>query len=190
MAFVPRKVQQLSQEKQVLPRFQIVGRFGKSRYIAFAMHLDKHYVQIHSKNNVSRFVKTTYNQERREQLAILTFIFVGKLACIFCLPLHKQGCIICRHLTQFTKKGSDPLSFKFVEHHKVDALFLPFNPLWLVELNRAFHHLQTPAFTFISSHDESVWNLDGEIFQACEVSVQACRGLVNLFASGPEVQCQ
>uniref|UniRef100_K3YQY0 Ceramide kinase n=1 Tax=Setaria italica TaxID=4555 RepID=K3YQY0_SETIT len=67
------------------------------------------------------------------------------------------------HLTQFTKKGLDPLSFKFVEHHK------------------------TPAFTFISSHDESVWNLDGEIFQACEVSVQACRGLVNLFASGPEV---
>ncbi|TVU28973.1 hypothetical protein EJB05_20514 [Eragrostis curvula] len=67
------------------------------------------------------------------------------------------------HLTQFTKKGSDPLNFKFVEHHK------------------------TPAFTFISSHDESVWNLDGELFQACEVSVQACRGLVNLFASGPEV---
>ncbi|VAI47662.1 unnamed protein product [Triticum turgidum subsp. durum] len=67
------------------------------------------------------------------------------------------------HLTQFTKKGSDPLTFKFVEHHK------------------------TQAFTFISSHDESVWNLDGELFQACEVSVQACRGLVNLFASGPEV---
>ncbi|KQK00599.1 hypothetical protein BRADI_3g50590v3 [Brachypodium distachyon] len=67
------------------------------------------------------------------------------------------------HLTQFTKKGSDPLTFKFVEHHK------------------------TTAFTFISSHDESVWNLDGELFQACEVSVQACRGLVSLFASGPEV---
>uniref|UniRef100_A0A0D9VJ29 Ceramide kinase n=1 Tax=Leersia perrieri TaxID=77586 RepID=A0A0D9VJ29_9ORYZ len=67
------------------------------------------------------------------------------------------------HLTQFTKKGSDPLNFKFVEHHK------------------------TTAFTFISSHDESVWNLDGELLQACEVSVQACRGLVNLFASGPEV---
>ncbi|XBH63522.1 hypothetical protein VPH35_117474 [Triticum aestivum] len=67
------------------------------------------------------------------------------------------------HLTQFTKKGSDPLTFKFVEHHK------------------------TRAFTFISSHDESIWNLDGELFQACEVSVQACRGLVNLFASGPEV---
>jgi hypothetical protein len=24
--------------------FQIVGRFGKYRYINFAMHLDKHYV--------------------------------------------------------------------------------------------------------------------------------------------------
>jgi ceramide kinase len=53
----------------------------------------------------------------------------------------------------------------------------------LIELS----YLQTPAFTFISSHDESVWNLDGEMFQASEVSVQACRGLVNLFASGPEV---
>jgi ceramide kinase len=29
------------------------------------------------------------------------------------------------HLTQFTKKGSDPLSFKFVEHHKVVILFKP-----------------------------------------------------------------
>lgn len=67
------------------------------------------------------------------------------------------------HLTQLTRSGSDPLNFEFVEHHK------------------------TPAFTFVSSHDESVWNLDGEILQACQVSVQVCRGLVNLFASGPEV---
>jgi ceramide kinase len=79
----------------------------------------------------------------------------------------------------------DPLSFKFVEHHKVDIPFVLFNILWLnlIELS----YLQTPAFTFISSHDESIWNLDGEMFQASEVSVQACRGLVNLFASGPEV---
>ncbi|KAF0889102.1 hypothetical protein E2562_021152 [Oryza meyeriana var. granulata] len=32
------------------------------------------------------------------------------------------------HLTQFTKKGSDPLSFKFVEHHKVSFSFLIFLP--------------------------------------------------------------
>ncbi|KAG1362145.1 ceramide kinase [Cocos nucifera] len=67
------------------------------------------------------------------------------------------------HLMQLTRSGSNPLNFDFVEHHK------------------------TPAFTFVSSHDESVWNLDGEILQACQVSVQVCRGLVNLFASGPEV---
>ncbi|KAJ8511646.1 hypothetical protein OPV22_002080 [Ensete ventricosum] len=61
------------------------------------------------------------------------------------------------------KRGSNPFDFTFVEHHK------------------------TPAFTFVSSHNESVWNVDGEILQACQVSVQVCRGLINLFASGPEV---
>jgi len=29
---------------QLLPPFQIIGRFDKSRYIDFAMYLDKHYV--------------------------------------------------------------------------------------------------------------------------------------------------
>lgn len=67
------------------------------------------------------------------------------------------------HLTQLTRRGGNPLNFKFVEHHK------------------------TRAFTFRTNHDESVWNLDGELLQACQVTVQACRGLVNLFASGPEV---
>ncbi|XP_078162813.1 diacylglycerol kinase family protein isoform X2 [Carex rostrata] len=67
------------------------------------------------------------------------------------------------HLTQLTKRGSDPLNYSFIEHHK------------------------TPAFTFVSQHDRSLWNLDGEILEASHVSVQACRGLINLFASGPEV---
>jgi len=31
----------------VLPPLQIVDRFGKSRYIIFAMHLDKHYMATH-----------------------------------------------------------------------------------------------------------------------------------------------
>jgi len=47
--------------------------------------------------------------------------------------------------------------------------------------------LQTPAFTFTSSGDESVWNVDGEIFQAHQLSAQVFRGLVSMFASGPEV---
>ncbi|KAG2372099.1 Ceramide kinase [Vigna angularis] len=67
------------------------------------------------------------------------------------------------HLTQLTRRGGSPLNFKFVEHHK------------------------TPAFTFTSSGDESVWNVDGEIFQAHQLSAQVFRGLVSMFASGPEV---
>ncbi|XP_042508519.1 ceramide kinase isoform X2 [Macadamia integrifolia] len=67
------------------------------------------------------------------------------------------------HLTQLAKKDGSPLNFKFVEHHK------------------------TPAFTFMSFGDESVWNLDGELFQAHQLSAQVLRGLVSLFASGPEV---
>ncbi|KAM1708752.1 hypothetical protein TB2_001638 [Malus domestica] len=67
------------------------------------------------------------------------------------------------HLTQLAMKGGNPFDFKFVEHHK------------------------TTAFTFTSSGNESVWNLDGELFQAHQLSAQVFRGLVSLFASGPEI---
>ncbi|XVF54925.1 hypothetical protein PTKIN_Ptkin05aG0219900 [Pterospermum kingtungense] len=67
------------------------------------------------------------------------------------------------HLTELARKGGNPLDFDFVEHHK------------------------TPAFTFTSFGNESVWNLDGELFQAHKLSAQVFRGLVCLFASGPEV---
>ncbi|GMJ00171.1 ACCELERATED CELL DEATH 5 [Hibiscus trionum] len=67
------------------------------------------------------------------------------------------------HLTQLARKDGNPLNFDFVEHHK------------------------TPAFTFTSIGNESVWNLDGELFQAHKLSAQVFRGLICLFASGPEV---
>ncbi|XP_041021483.1 ceramide kinase isoform X2 [Juglans microcarpa x Juglans regia] len=67
------------------------------------------------------------------------------------------------HLTQLARRGGTPLNFKFVEHHK------------------------TTAFVFTSFGTESVWNLDGEPFQAHQLSAQVFRGLVSLFASGPEV---
>lgn len=67
------------------------------------------------------------------------------------------------HLTQLARRGGTPLNFKFVEHHK------------------------TTAFMFTSYGTESVWNLDGEPFQAHQLSAQVFRGLVTLFASGPEV---
>ncbi|CAN6460254.1 unnamed protein product [Victoria cruziana] len=67
------------------------------------------------------------------------------------------------HLTRLARKGADPLDFKFVEHHK------------------------TPMFTFTSSGEASVWNLDGELFEAHQLSAQVFQGLINLFANGPEV---
>ncbi|XP_044468078.1 ceramide kinase-like isoform X2 [Mangifera indica] len=67
------------------------------------------------------------------------------------------------HLTELARKGGNPLNFEFVEHHK------------------------TPAFTFTSSGNDSVWNIDGELFRAHQLSAQVFQGLISLFASGPEV---
>ncbi|XP_068634886.1 ceramide kinase isoform X2 [Aristolochia californica] len=67
------------------------------------------------------------------------------------------------HLTQLARKGGRPLDLDFVEHHK------------------------TTAFTFTTSNDESTWNLDGELFPACQLSAQVFRGLISMFASGPDV---
>ncbi|KAL2558361.1 Ceramide kinase [Forsythia ovata] len=66
------------------------------------------------------------------------------------------------HLIELTKRGGNPLDFDFVEHHK------------------------TPAFTFTSFGKEGVWNVDGELFIAHQLSAQVFRGLVSLFAGGPE----
>ncbi|XP_044468579.1 ceramide kinase-like [Mangifera indica] len=67
------------------------------------------------------------------------------------------------HLTELARKGGNPLNFEFVEQHK------------------------TPAFTFTSSGNDSVWNIDGELFRAHQLSAQVFQGLISLFASGPEV---
>ena len=47
----------LFKKKTLLPPFQIIRRFGFSRYVDFTMHLDIHYVQIHSKSNITRKTK-------------------------------------------------------------------------------------------------------------------------------------
>ncbi|EPS66378.1 hypothetical protein M569_08400, partial [Genlisea aurea] len=66
------------------------------------------------------------------------------------------------HLIQIARRGGDPLDFRFIEHHK------------------------TPVFTFKSlGGKEGVWNVDGEIFSAHQLSAQVFRGLVSLFATGP-----
>ncbi|XP_051143567.1 ceramide kinase [Andrographis paniculata] len=66
------------------------------------------------------------------------------------------------HLIQLARRGGDPLDFNFVEHHK------------------------TPAFTFMSIGEEGVWNVDGELFRAHRLSAQVFRGLVSVFATGPQ----
>ncbi|XP_048326354.1 ceramide kinase isoform X2 [Ziziphus jujuba] len=67
------------------------------------------------------------------------------------------------HLTELARKGGNPLKFDFVEHHK------------------------TPAFTFTSLGKQSMWNVDGEVLQAHQLSAQVFQGLISLFATGPEV---
>ncbi|KAM0061798.1 putative ceramide kinase [Helianthus debilis subsp. tardiflorus] len=66
------------------------------------------------------------------------------------------------HLMQLARKGGSPLDFDFVEHYK------------------------TTTFTFTSFGEESVWNVDGEVLLAHKLSAQVFRGLVNVFASGPQ----
>lgn len=45
---------------------------------------------------------------------------------------------------------------------------------------------QTPVFTFTSVGEESIWNIDGELFPAHQLTAQVARGLVNIYARGPE----
>ena len=55
-----------NRQSKILPPFQIIRCFSFSRYVVFAMYLDIHYVQIHTKDNISRKAKTSYNLGWRE----------------------------------------------------------------------------------------------------------------------------
>jgi ceramide kinase len=68
-----------------------------------------------------------------------------------------------RQLLCLARRGADPFNFPFVEHYK------------------------TPLFTFTTLGDkESVWSVDGELLPARQLTGQVFRGLVKLFARGPE----
>jgi len=54
--------------KVVLNLFQIIRRFDFSKYIAFIIYLDIVYIYMHSKYNVFRKAKISYNLEQREYL--------------------------------------------------------------------------------------------------------------------------
>jgi hypothetical protein len=73
----------------VFPLFQIIRYFDFSRYIVFAMHLNIHYVRIHSKSNIFRKTKTSYNMEWREYqpIFITLILFAYLLLCIIVLSI-------------------------------------------------------------------------------------------------------
>jgi hypothetical protein len=50
----------------ILHPFQIISRFGFSRYIDFAMHLDITYIWMRNKNYAPKKAKTTINLGQRE----------------------------------------------------------------------------------------------------------------------------
>jgi hypothetical protein len=75
----------------LLPPFQIRRRFSFSRYIAFAMHLDIHYGQIHTENDVSlqnpkRFI--IWNGESTWELFYLFWCNNKALSLFFLLFLE------------------------------------------------------------------------------------------------------
>ncbi|GAQ89220.1 Ceramide kinase [Klebsormidium nitens] len=67
-----------------------------------------------------------------------------------------------RQLIRLARKGADPFDLPFVETHK------------------------TSQFHFRSLGQQSTWNVDGELLKARELSAQVFRGLVDIFARGPE----
>eukprot|EP00897_Mesotaenium_endlicherianum_P006338 jgi/Mesen1/5732/ME000029S05043 len=88
-----------------------------------------------------------------------------------------------RQLLRLTRKGADPSDFSFVEYHKASKQTLPA----VLQGVPSVWDGQTPAFTFVShGARESVWNVDGELFPARELSAQVFRGLIDVFARGPE----
>ena len=86
----------------LLPQFQIIRRFVFSGFIAFAMHLDISYVQIHSNRNV----QTSCNLERRGIGVIFTnnksFHKSTISVCSFMPPItNKRHLAICMFLSLF-----------------------------------------------------------------------------------------
>ena len=55
-------------DNHLLGLFQNLGRFDFSKYIVFVMCLDMTYIEMHSKMNVSRKIKTAYVLKQREYI--------------------------------------------------------------------------------------------------------------------------
>ncbi|KAL3686138.1 hypothetical protein R1sor_004160 [Riccia sorocarpa] len=111
-------------------------------------------------HSVGGAVMSCRNDKAPDGLAAHAHLADGLLHLILIRECSRPAYL--RQLITLTRKGADPFDFNFVEHHK------------------------TPVFTFTSVGEESVWNIDGELFPAHQLTAQVCRGLVQVFARGPE----
>ncbi|KAL2611176.1 hypothetical protein R1flu_022868 [Riccia fluitans] len=111
-------------------------------------------------HSVGGAVMSCRNDKAPDGLAAHAHLADGLLHLILIRECSRPSYL--RQLITLTRKGADPFDFEFVEHYK------------------------TPVFTFTSVGEESIWNIDGELFPAHQLTAQVCRGLVNVFARGPE----
>ena len=62
------RMDQNLKDYELLLLFQIIRRFGSSRFITFTMYLDIIYIYVYSKSYESRKTKTSYNLKQREYM--------------------------------------------------------------------------------------------------------------------------
>jgi len=67
--------------------------------MAFAMHLDIHYVQMHRENNLSRKAKTSYNLEWMEYFGDGNDAFLGNPVCLSSVLVPYRFCVNLKVLT-------------------------------------------------------------------------------------------
>eukprot|EP00271_Cylindrocystis_brebissonii_P020271 TRINITY_DN6647_c0_g1_i2.p1 TRINITY_DN6647_c0_g1~~TRINITY_DN6647_c0_g1_i2.p1 ORF type:complete len:921 (+),score=178.28 TRINITY_DN6647_c0_g1_i2:117-2765(+) len=111
-------------------------------------------------HSVGAAIMSCRNDKAPDGMAAHAHLADGQAHLILIRPCSRPMYLL--QLLRMTWKGADPLDFSFVEYHK------------------------TPAFTFVSHNRESIWQVDGELFQAHQLSAQVFRGLVDVFARGPE----
>ncbi|GJP55295.1 hypothetical protein CLOM_g14271 [Closterium sp. NIES-68] len=116
---------------------------------------------VHGKfHSVGAAVMSCRNDKAPDGVAAQAHLADGNLHLILIRKCSRPEYL--HQLTRLARKGADPFAFDFVETYK------------------------TPAFTFTSHGKQSTWNVDGELVVASQLAAQVFRGLVDIFASGPE----
>ena len=98
--------------KEILPPFQIIGHFGFSRYIAFAIYLDIVYIWLHSKSYV-----LSCNQVRESQ-SLTWLLSAGFVVSDSKEPRKRRNNARVKHSKSMLSKvgvtGKRTLTFRFL----------------------------------------------------------------------------